>query len=258
MKRPAFVYRLAALLLSMLVTTPRLIVASQAWDAGTALLLEPGQKEVGVFNPLRIGFAGGIELDVHPFFFFAFPHMTVKKEWYKTGAIVVSTGHSLRYPTLLIQNISREGTGGILPADTEPNRMVTFGNELYSTFRFSGSMLTLKMRYDRTLGAEKDHIPTIDFALAYPRTASLSTGQLMVFGADLDGVIAGRFSYTMDVDYFYFPPLEDDYAVESKLLLHCQLGETVRIVTGVKSVFGAYPFGKERRFLPLLDVIFRW
>jgi len=65
-----------------------LVFLSLSLNSGLGLALEPretalvkgaGAWELGVFNPLRIGVADGLELEAHPLFFFTAPHLKVRK-----------------------------------------------------------------------------------------------------------------------------------------------------------------------------------
>lgn len=258
--RPMQIKRIGvtAALLFVLVQAASQPLWAEPWDAGTALVLEPWEKEVGIFNPLRLGLPHDMELNLHPLLFFAYPHISVKKKWWEQNNITISGDYALRYPTLLVKNISREGTGGILPPTSEPNQMVTLSAGALGSMALQNLMITLKLRYERTLGGEMEHIPTIDIAIAYPRTASFHTKQLIVAGIDFDGAIGGPFYYTVDFDLFFFPPMDPGSAIENKILLHWKINDSVRLLVGGKNVFGKYPWGNKIRFMPLIDVVFRW
>lgn len=80
----------------------------------TADVNAAGVWEMGVFNPLRLGVGAGVELEAHPLFFFAAPHLLVRKGLTVPGdsgwRLALSGGAWL--PTPALQNVPPRGLKG--------------------------------------------------------------------------------------------------------------------------------------------------
>ena len=87
---------------------------SGSWNANSAIILENKKWEVGLFQPFRYGYSEKIEYSVHPILFFVMPNMSIKKEEKDWRGFQAASSISFRYPTPLLNILSRKGIGGLL------------------------------------------------------------------------------------------------------------------------------------------------
>lgn len=238
----------------------RQILLSPLWTTGTALSIPPRQWDIGLFQPLRYGLTPTVSLSAHPLWFFLMPNLRLKKQWKKSD-IFIATRHQVIYPSFLLKNIAREGTGGILPANTEVPQILIFSNEiLFSTWlkkqtscTLPDYLLTLKLGVDAAYNSGDTIIPTIDLPLVYHRTATYHKKMLYYAGLDLEIGFHETINYSIDVEFMTAD--FGDYAVEHKALIVWNKSDTFKIMGGYKISYGKYPYGTEFRFFPMIDLL---
>jgi hypothetical protein len=81
-------------------------------------------------------------------------------------------------------------------------------------------------------------------------------GHKFNLGADARYNVSDQFSVLLDGDAVIIPT--EDIFWESKLLGEYQLDNQWGILLGAKLTYGNYPFGKQTRLLPLLDITYQW
>jgi hypothetical protein len=236
---------------------PRFEPATRRFAPGTAYTLPAGRFETGVFAPLRYGLTDDLELSVHPLWFFTWPGVTARKQWMHRDAWTITTSHSLEVPTPFLRLIQVDGTGGIIPTD---NRVPWFGltdqRLLFTAEVLPGHDLTWFMGFSAAAHAGGMRMDTIDYPLVYPRLSALYNGITARAGLDLDGRIRGDFHYTVDFDLFVMP--EDDQtrlAFEHSAGVIYRSGRRWQVFVGYKFAWSQLPFGSERVWLPLVDLI---
>ena len=68
----------------------------------TALLLEKGQKEIGLWHPYRLGKTNDVELAMHPVLSFIIPNFKIKGKLLSSENSINSYSLKLTYPTPLL------------------------------------------------------------------------------------------------------------------------------------------------------------
>lgn len=226
---------------------------------GTATVLEDGEWEVGMYAPVRRGMGDGLELSIHPLIALLSPHLAVKKTWSPRGEWDVGSRHSLMYPTPLLRNLAREGTGGIIVADaTIPHILASDHRLILSRSLSEDTLLSLSGRI--MFGAElgESSWPSIHMPLAYTRTAAYQDNLATALGVQLDGRLIGSLYYRLDVDGWVLPLSEAKWATEAKTTLHWRPSDRFTFQGGATAVMGAYPYGNSWHVLPAVDLIWRW
>jgi len=102
------------LVLLLVLFNANLVAENRTWSSGTAYLLPPGRCEIGLFQPIRYGISETKEISFHPLFMFVIPNAKLKLARKDIGIFHLASEHSLSYPTILLNLISRKGTGGII------------------------------------------------------------------------------------------------------------------------------------------------
>lgn len=248
----------AALLISLLAST----VAAQVetdWSGRRAETVEKGRFEVGVFGPLRYGVTDNVELATHPLAFFVVPNLTAKINWNEGRPWRIGTRHGLHYPTPLLNLVSREGAGGILPATTDVPHIIAITNEVLATttvplFR---RWFTVRLGFTIAPNIGGETLPPIELPIVFPRTAAYSSMIVGHAGIALEGEIAGPFYYLLDGAMFVIPGFEGSFAFENTIELSWRPeGGRFMLAAGGRGIWGGYPYGEQYHVLPMLDAKF--
>ena len=255
---------LAALVASQLVLGGPAQARTRPWSAGTADTLPAGRVEFGVFQPLRWGITDAVDLESHIGLFALVPNLTVKLAWLRTPDFSLATEHTLTCPTPGLEMMSREGIGGILPANTRVPVIFTFSEALFVTAEHHpGQLVTGKLGLIIGHGFGRSTLPTIDLPVVYPRTSAWHDHVAINAGLDFDGTLWGPIDYQVDVDLWLLPHPdaraphpEATIAFEQSTLLVWRATPRISVYLGYKAVWGQYPFGDRWDILPLFDVQF--
>ena len=237
-----------------------LLVSNGFASAESAHLLEKGDHEIGLFQPLRWGYSENIELSMHPISIFTMPNFSVKIRHEKYG---MTSRHRFVYPTPLMRIFQKKGMFGLFTpvADVgEVPHIFVFQNELFKSISLDRTLLTFKGGFSFALGflyEEKlDERLSVDLPIIYPGMGAYFNGYKFNLGADARHHISDKISVLLDGDAVIIPT--EDIFLESKLLGEYQLNNQWGILLGAKLTYGNYPFGKQTRLLPFFDVTYRW
>jgi len=236
----------------------------QSWSVDTADLLPEGRTEVGLFGPARVGLSSDVELQAHPLWFFVAPHVGAKVQFVRCGPWVVSSRHTLSYPTPLLGVLSREGTGGVLPVETEVPHIINLTQDVLATLVLSDDQRVTGRAGARLAVSFGDStLPTIDVPVVYPRSAAWHEGFALEAGVAWSGRVFSSLFGGMSLDLFWVPAGESSedswhYAVEVTPHLTWRITDSWALMGGAKIVQGAYPFGEQSHVLPLMDINYGW
>ncbi len=192
-----------ALVVALWPSSARAESTRSAWSADTAELLPAGRSEVGLFGPARVGLSGDVELQAHPLWFFLAPHFGAKWQHHSGGSWVLATRHTLSYPTPLLSVLSREGTGGVLPVETEVPHIINLTQDLLATYRFAEDQ-SLSARAGVRLATSfgESSLPTIDVPIVYPRSAAWHEGFALEAGLSWSGRVFSALFGVLAADLF--------------------------------------------------------
>ena len=231
------------------------------WSQGTAYLLPTGRMEVGLFQPLRYGCSESLEFSTHPLVCILMPNLSAKWSHGSFGGYILSSRHSVYYPTPLLRTFAREEIGGMISPEFDIPGMVSLYNEILLSKQITEDHLfTGKGGFAIAFkSGELDERSTIDLPLVFPRLAIFYNGYGFRFGGDLQGKFVKRWYYLVDVDIFYAPGAEENMAFEHKGLFLWTKSQRFQLCVGYKLVYGEYPFGAQWHFLlPLFDLQWSW
>jgi hypothetical protein len=236
----------------------------RAWSADTADLLPEGRTEIGLFGPARQGLSSDVELQAHPLWFFVAPHFGAKLHLVSDDSWSVSSRHTLSYPSVLLGLLSREGTGGVLPVETEVPHIINLTQDVVATLALrEDQRLSFRAGLRLALSSGESTLPTIDVPVVYPRTAAWHEGFATEVGIAWSGRVYSALFGGVSIDLFLVPGGEDSedswhYAAEVTPHLTWRITESWALMGGAKIVQGTYPFGEQSHVLPLVDVTFGW
>ena len=165
----------------------------------------------------------------------------------------------MHYPTPLLNLVSREGAGGILPETTDVPHIIAITNEVLATTTVPLFRRWFTVRLGFTIapniGGEK--LPPIELPIVFPRTAAYSSMIVGHAGLALEGKIAGPFFYFLDSALFVIPGFEGSFAMESTMELSWRpSGDRFMVAAGGRGIWGGYPYGEQYHVLPMLDAKF--
>jgi hypothetical protein len=235
-------------------------VYAQLFSSPSAQVLLKGRKEIGLFQPLRIGLTDQVEFSTHPLTDLLMPNASVK--WYhgKWGDIDFATRHSAYMPTWLLRTIGKKGIGGIISPEFEIPYKLAANNEILLSRQITTSMqATLKIGFAIGLKSGKlDERTTIDLPFVFPRMSIFYHGFTAHSGTSILTHMGGRWQTQFDADVFFCPASDEKFSFEQKLLLARPLARHWQVCGGYKLGYAEYPFGTQWNMLPLLDLQYGW
>lgn len=249
-----------------------LICQQGLWQSGTAYTLPEGRWEVGLFQPVRWGQGQDREISFYKLSSLIMPNISIKQKWSEVDGFVLSTNHTLLYPTPLLKklqsplgmDIGEPNMFALISPEFDIPPMIIVSNVfLVSMPLYPDRVLTGKIGVSIALGgsglAEES---TIDLPLVYHRLAVLYNGWSVRLGLDMNGSIKKTISYLIDGDILLIPGMKGDMALEHKGLLTWKRSQRFQVSLGYKLVYGVYPDGypneniTRAHLLPLID--FQW
>lgn len=241
------------------------------WTKDRSTTLPAGQKELGLFGPLRFGLENDWEIRIQPVLIFLSPGMQAKKR------ISVKEKHSfgidmgISYPAPLLNFLAREGTGGVLA----PDIAIPKSPKLMSTARYSFELskshylslwqrvdlAPLAGRYDDEAVLKAGQFPftSVDAPLAYQRTVIFREGISLQTGLIFDGDIHKRWEYEVKAAMWVLPTLsENNWAFESHSIIRFLIKPDRVLQAGMIYSLAEYPYGKQWHVLPTIDARWHW
>ncbi len=227
--------------------------ASSNFPSHTAIPLFKGQKEIGLFQPLRIGIGGNTEIIAHPIAFFVMPNFAVKHRWI-SGKWAVATRHSIHYPTPLL----RIGRGFIQPSTAEIPHIIATDHQILITKRICKPFFTLKIGIQSSaqFGNSAD-FQTFDLPIVSPRTANYHDNPTFHWGIDMVARLSPKFEFLVDFDHFITARKDAKLAIESKTMILWRKSHKFSVMGGVKLSYGNYPWNNEFQMIPLVDLVWK-
>jgi hypothetical protein len=182
--------------------------------------------------------------------------MDAKVSWYAGDSFHFSTVYSLSYPTYLLELISREGAGGLLPKNTEVPHTVMGSLQFVGTFDL-GDQQFLTGSAGTTVApafTSGDNMPLLDFPFLYARFAALKAVATYKLGLNYDGRYKWL-AYGVDVEYYILPVIDRGYTIEQGAWLGLLAGDHFTVRIGYRLTHGKYPAGNMFHYFPFLDLL---
>lgn len=255
----------------LLFSIKTLFSMNTSWNSNSAEVIAEKRWEIGLFQPFRYGYSDKTEFSTHPLLFFVMPNVSVKRAEERIWGFDCASKISFRYPTPLLNIVSKEGIGGVIDPNLKTPPMVGFSYSWIMTKPLNGFDITIKNGIDFALVSEAlDKRLTIDLPLVYHRLAIYSNGWGYHNGIDIQKSINKNFSFLVDLDFLILPKiakmqsepsfkeLRGLFSLEHKFLLSWEKSKNFRVTTGYKLVRAELPFGKQTRILPYLPLMESW
>ncbi len=225
------------------------------FQSGTAYTLDQGSLEVGFFGPLRYGITDRLEVQGHPLAFFVAPNARLRATVIDDTDSALAMTAGLTYPTPLLRLLAREGAGGVLPPDRAVPHVVSLFGEVSGSRRLGEHVLTGAAGVQVAPRFGENELVTVELPVVYPRTAAFHTSATAIFRARLLGPVVGPVGYALDGRIFVFPGVDGAFGAEGSAQVRWRIAERWLLQAGVLLTHGGYPFGVDRRVLPLVDLV---
>ncbi len=257
---------------SFILLIAELVCQQGLWQSGTAYTLPEGRWEVGLFQPVRWGLGEAREISFYKLSSLLMPNISIKQKWSKADDYVLSTNHTLLYPTPLLKklqsplgmDIGEPNMFALISPEFDIPPVIIISNMfLISMPLYSDRILTGKIGVSVAFGGSglaKES--TIDLPLVYHRLAVLYNGWSVRFGLDINGSIKKNISYLIDGDILLIPGMKGDVSLEHKGMLAWKKSQRFQVSLGYKLAYGVYPDGYPNEniarihLFPLID--FQW
>ena len=178
----------------------------------SAYPLKPGEREVGLFQPLRYGLSGssGYEVSTQPLFFIIIPNATFKKSGPNIKGWDTATRVHLNYPTLFFRALQRPGMFGLLPSTADigdiPNSLFSRVEIIGSkSFSIGSSQALMSLKGGVSLGISDAFVDPripIELPIVYHRMLVFVKDRAFNLGADIRLIPNDRISILTDLDIF--------------------------------------------------------
>lgn len=256
------------MMLSLALATPESDGVS--WTREKAKTLQKGQKELGVFGPLRWGLGNDWEIQTQKLLLFVAPGAQAKKQLWTWGDHQIAGGFGGVYATPLLNIIAKDGIGGVLAPDIQIPKTPKFKFTGHYTWQPNEHAVTLFQRadwvpfagnYDEEAVLREGGFPytSIDAPMAYPRSVVLRSGLATQTGFVFDGPFHPRWHYEWRGSFWMLPGLTSSrQAIESQMLLRFLIKPDRALQVGVYYTRNDFPYGRQWHLLPTVDARWAW
>ena len=225
----------------------------------SATTLSKGDWSIGVFSPLRYGLTDTIELSVvHPGWVLTTPHLRLMSQYEKLGDWSVASRHQLGYPTPLLKQLARKGTGGVLPPDSTIPHTLVSKNDVYFGKTVNESEMTLSVGFALAVELGDSDYPTIDYAYGFRQTNLYQNKTALQLGFGWEQFITEKIGFRTWSKGYYFPLADEAWALEQRDTVLFQVSETSQASVGVNLSVAEYPWGEQWHAFPALDWMWIW
>lgn len=230
----------------------------RVWSSDTALTIAKNRVEFGLFQAVHWGVTDELELAAHPLLEVVLPHVEGKIRWLRRGRVTISTWHRLSYPTLLFQTVSREGTLGLLPANSDVPVAIALDTAFLVTISSpaDSTHLTLELGLSVAPRLSGGDEVVLDFPFLYSRFAAVSTNGSTYAGLAMTTLLHRNFSLSADVRLTTVSVVPHGFVVEEGASLTWNPTTHFGLSVGCRVAHGRYPVGARSHVLPTIDVEF--
>jgi len=229
------------------------------WPDRSTQTMKPGRKVWPIFGVKKLGAKKNMEWHIQPIFFFVSPNLGLKKNWKNNpDGISISSFHQINYPSIYLKLFSREGAGGVLPANSQVPPMLSLRNEILIGTNRQGNIITLRggIATAFKLGSQEKNFPDIDYPFLYNRTLAFNNTPNIYLGINFNRDILPKLNLEIDFTTYSVGNDTGNFVHESKLIFFWKKSDRFGIKAGANAAHGQYPFGSTFQMIPVIDVLF--
>ena len=234
------------------------LAAPSKFTQYSASTLEQGEVSVGVFAPLKYGLTDTIELSVHPGWAIAAPHVRLKKRYPSMGGWSLASQHQFGYPTPILKQLARGGTGGVIPPDSTIPHTVVLQNDVYAGSDVLDGELTLSAGASVALELGESDYPTIDYAYGFRQTNLYQNKFTVQAGVGWERFVTENLGVRTWSKLWLYPLAEERWVLEQRDALLFQVSERSQALIGVNLSVAEYPWGTQWHAFPVADWVWVW
>jgi len=229
----------------------------------TAILLEKGQKEIGICHPYRLGRTDDIEFSMHPILGFIIPNFKMKGKLMSSEKSTNAYSLKLTYPTPLLKLVQKEGIGGLITPNTDevsiPHIIVSDLRILSTRWIKENHLFTMSagMAFAVSLG-EIDSRMTIDLPYFFSRMNMYNSDFTLMTGLYFTGPLWKNLGYDSGGELRYTIGSDQQISFEYGDYLFWQFKPNMKIMVGYDLYFAEYPFGNQWDLIPMFDLRYSW
>ncbi len=232
---------------------------AQDWTLaeGSALSVSKGQMEIGLFAPLQYALSDSLLLNTHPIFFFTAPNAKLIWAHSEIAGLHWATEHGFLYPTLLLRQLARKGTGVFISPEFDIPQMISLYNGVVFTKELNKRFLiSLVAGLDfGFVSGNLDARTSIDLPYVYPRLSPFYSGYQLVTEVNVNGWLSESWNYHMAVKGFW----SEQNALENVGYVGWNSKGKTQVRLGYYLSYADYPFGTQAHLIvPTLDVVWRF
>jgi hypothetical protein len=151
--------------------------------------------------------------------------------------------------------VSREGSGGLLPATTDVPHALLLDNDVLASLEwYPGQWASVRLGVSLAARGGGDET-LLDFPVLYQRFAALNAPAVPRIALSAEGELSGRCWYSFEFRQYWLPL--DDFSVfhasEYAGEMYLRLGRAHRIGAGGRFSVARLPVGSRTHFLPHVD-----
>ena len=236
---------LVVLLASLVLPVSSHAFSEELSPRGTAHVAEKGSWSVGVFGPLKVAVRDGLELELHPLFALASPHVTARVAHGGIACLWLTGEYGISVPTPGLRllkgtffpewSMSDENIGWFLVPSAA--LLVSRGEESVTTMRL-GLALGVPV-------GQNDAIPLDSYAPLDLLLAPALTGMRLRFGVAQDHRLSSRLRGRAGADVWLVGASPDP--PRSRLYVSARAGLDVALGASTRLAVGAAWFNSDQR-----------
>jgi|GEM_PF-6936318 len=233
-------------------------ITPKLWPDRSTHTLKPGRKVWPLLGVKKMGVRNNMEWQIQPLFFFVAPNLGLKKRWSNEKGLSIASLHKISYPSIYLNLISREGTGGFLPEDSEVPPILHLKNEFLLTLDKWSNLFTFRLGLGTAfkLKATEQQLADLDLPFIYNRTLAFGNTPNLYFGLNVIRDLTSRLTVEGDFGAFKVDFASNRFVYESQLVLFWKFSDRFGVKLGAAAAYGQYPYGAEFQMIPLVDVVF--
>ncbi len=224
------------------------------WADGTALTTEPERLELGLVSRSAYAPNDWLELRAHPLAALVLPSVDAKVRWWSEGNNFISTRHGLTYPSLFLNVVAREGTGGLLPPDEPVPQALMLRSDVLATRRLAtDGWVTLE--FGAEVAPRTENPVLLDFPFLYQRFAALDAPLVPHVGVDLAWGF-GHLSLQANAryDWLLVEDVDGAFALETAGEASWSFTDEVALSVLGRAAWARFPVGTRFHWFPMLDL----
>ena len=229
--------------------------SARVWSSDTALTMPRRRTEFGLFHPIHWGVSDNVELSAHPVLASLMPYLEAKVGWFYRGPGAIASRHRIAYLTPLLDLLAKEGSLGLLPANTVVPQAIAVDTAYLATASLSPAFrLTFEVGALLIARGSGNRI-VLDFPFLYSRFGALASDANIYAGLKGTGVLGGSFAWQADLRLTSVPAIARGFTLEGGASLQWFASHQFGLSVGARFVHGRYPVGLRVHWMPTIDIL---